>query len=250
MPEQSPKTNNIPAVSVRDLTVVYGSNRILDQVSFEVSQGSVAAIIGPNGSGKTTAVRAILGLIPKNSGRVHLLGKHVHSVRTLIGYVPQRFEFDHDFPMTVGEYMDMARRLRCSRHFRPEIIPKKIKEVGLREDILSANLGELSGGQLQRVLIAQAIINDPAILFLDEPTTGIDISGEASLYGIIEHLNRVHNTTVIMVTHDISVISNVVDTVICLNRKMLCYGPPKTALTERKLNELFGKRSGIYEHRH
>ncbi len=251
MPKQSHKTNKepeIPAISVKDLTVHYGPVKAIDRISFEINQGSIAAMIGPNGSGKTTVVKAILGLLPKTTGDVHLMGKHLHSVRQLLGYVPQRFDFDRDFPMNVGEFMELARRLHCGRHFKKQAITKKISEVGLPQNILKANLGELSGGQLQRVLIAQAIINDPAILFMDEPSTGIDIAGEADLYSIIEHLNREHNTTVIMVTHDIGVISHIVDTVICVNHQMLCYGPPKTALTEKKITELFGEKASYYEH--
>jgi zinc/manganese transport system ATP-binding protein len=261
MPKSSLKTSdngthrltdgsNLPAISVKNLTVEFGPVRTVDDISFEIPQGAVAAMIGPNGSGKTTVIKAMLGLIPKSSGQVRMFGHHLHVARELIGYVPQRFNFDRDFPMTVYEFMDLARRLHCGRHFPTSSIAQKIREVGLPEKILEANLGALSGGQLQRVLIAQAIINDPLILILDEPAANIDIAGEANLYEILEHLNRRHNTTVVMVTHEIAMISHLVDTVICINHRMVCYGPPTSALTEGKIIELFGEKAGLFEHDH
>ncbi len=246
-PEETPaERREMPALAVEDCSVALGGVTVLDGVSFSVGQGEVAAIIGPNGSGKTTLMRAILGLAPTTGGTIRIFGKHLHAVRDLIGYVPQRFDFDHDFPITVREFLDLARHPHCpvSR------IAEKIKEVGLPSRVLDQQLGSLSGGQLQRTLIAQAILNNPSILFLDEPTTGIDVSGEATLYEIIEHLNVEHGTTILLVSHDIALVSDMVDNVICVNRKLLCYGPPHTALTLRKMEEVFGPREGIYEHGH
>lgn len=250
MPKQSPINNELPAVSVRDLSVSYGPVKAVEKVCFDIPQGAVAAIIGPNGSGKTTVIKAILGLVEPDQGDIRLLGKHFHAARQFIGYVPQRFDFDRNFPMTVGEFMDLARRLHCGKHFPKDAIAKKIDEVGLPQKILRSHLGELSGGQLQRVLIAQAIINDPLILFLDEPASGIDIAGEATFYEVLEHLNQVHQTTVVMVTHEIAMISKLVDTVICVNHQMVCYGPPTTTLTEKKIEELFGRHTFYYDHDH
>lgn len=251
MPEPLKKiSDKVPAIEVRNCTVNFGPVKVVDGVSFEIRQGSVCALIGPNGSGKTTLLKAILGLLPVESGDILIFGKHLHSMRKMIGYVPQRFDFDRNFPITVREFLDIARQLHCQEHFPQVRILEKIKEVGLPPTVLDQHLGELSGGQLQRVLVAQAIINDPAILFLDEPASGIDIAGEATLFGIIEHLNRDHDTTVILVSHDIAMISGLVDSVVCINRKLLCYGPPRIALTERKIAEVFGDRDTYFEHRH
>ena len=248
MPRPSKTTNNglLPAISVRDCTVAYGGNVVLEGVSFDIEQGQVAAIIGPNGSGKTTAMKAILGLVPIAAGEVRVFGKHFHAVRDLVGYVPQRFDFDRGFPLTVREFMDLARH----EHSPKSRVREMIGEVGLPPSTLDVKLGSLSGGQLQRVLIAQAILNNPKILMLDEPSSGIDIAGEETLYDIIEHLNAAHGTTVLLVSHDIAMVSRLVDNVICVNKKMLCYGPPRTALTERKIGELFGPQADIYEHPH
>lgn len=238
------KAPHIPAVTTEHLSVAYGDNTVLDDISLTIEQGEVAAIIGPNGSGKTTLMRAILGLIPHKFGEVRIFGKHLHAMRSTIGYVPQHFDFDVDFPITVGEFMDLARHTHCPK----SRIDEKIKEVGLPSMILSKHLGSLSGGQLQRVLIAQAILNNPTLLFLDEPATGIDIIGEATFYDIIKHLNEEHDTTAVLVSHDIAVVASLVDQVICVNKKLLCSGPPSTALSEKTLSEVFGHYASIYEH--
>ncbi len=219
---------------------------MVEDAHFQIPEGSIAALIGPNGSGKTTLMKAILGLIPLRSGDVFLFGKHAHQVRHLAGYVPQRFSFDGSFPITVREFLRLGQSRGCS----PSVLREKIQEVGLTPLVLERRLGTLSGGQLQRVLIAQAILNNPSILFLDEPSTGIDVSGEALLHDVIQHLNREHGTTVFMVSHDLAMVSDMVDTVVCINRRILCAGAPREVLTHRTLAELFGDRSGVYEHWH
>ena len=238
------KTNNDAAIDVAHCSVSYhDAEAIVHDVSFCIPKGAVAALIGPNGSGKTSLLRAMLGLIPSR-GTITLLGKHLHAVRPFIGYVPQHFPFDHSFPITVAEYMELARHRHCPR----SRIKEKIKEVGLPIGVLRERLGNLSGGQLQRVLIAQAILNNPSILFLDEPSSGIDVAGAATFYELIAHLNKAHHTTILLVSHDIAVVAKLVDLVVCINKKLLCVGPPNTALTEAHLTELFGEENGLYTH--
>jgi ABC-type Mn2+/Zn2+ transport system ATPase subunit len=239
----SKTTNNEPAIFVENLSVKYGEHAVVDNVSFSIEQGKIAAIVGPNGSGKTTLMKAILGLVPSR-GEIIVLGQHLHDVRSRVGYVPQRFTFDRDFPITVEEFLNLARSSKCAS----SRITTVVKEVGLTPLILHKHLGNLSGGQLQRILIAQAILHDPAILFLDEPATGIDVVGETAIHDVIEHLNKEHGTTVLMVSHDIAMISSLVDQVLCLNKKLLCSGPPKKALTQKSLGDLFGSHHSFYEH--
>jgi ABC-type Mn2+/Zn2+ transport system ATPase subunit len=225
------KIDEVPAVSVRDVTVRYDDAAAIERVSFDVRIGEIAAVIGPNGSGKTTLLRAILGLVPYE-GEILVLGGHVQEERGRIGYVPQRFEFDPRYPITVGEFMELGRH--------PSVpagrIKEKIKEVGLVPAILGRRLGSLSGGQLQRVLV------------VDEPATGIDVVGEATFYDAIRHLNETHDTTVLMVSHDLAVVSKVVDRVICINRKLMCSGTPTQAMSPEVLSEVFGRHAAVYGH--
>lgn len=237
---------DIPAISIEKLSITLGTQRILEDISFSVAAGTIVAIIGPNGSGKTTLMRAILGLLAFESGRILINGKQISEARKEIGYVPQRFSFDREFPITVQEFMNLARHCRSPK----ASIRQRIEEVGLTPMILHKRIGHLSGGQLQRVLVAQAILNDPSILFLDEPSTGIDTVGEAALYDVIEHLNHEHKTTVLMVSHDISMVDKLVDQVVCLNKRLLCIGSPKHALTEKHLSELYHTRAAPFHHTH
>ncbi len=235
----------LPAVSVRNLSVSFDRQKVVSDVSFEVPQGDILALLGPNGSGKTTLLRAMLGLIPY-TGEVRIFGKHLHAVRELIAYVPQRFDFDRNFPITVREFMDLARH----RHSPPGRVAVRLQDVGLAPEIQSARLGSLSGGQLQRVLIAQALINNPLVLFLDEPAANIDITGEATLTGLLEQLRDKTDVTIVMVSHDIAMVSGLVDKVLCLNGQMMCFGPPETALTEKSIKEIFGDRKRLFSHGH
>lgn len=247
MHEQSHKINNQhPMIQVKNLSVDYGRQTILSDVSFEIQRGEIVAVIGPNGSGKTTLIRAMLGLIPSN-GKVLIDGEPASHIRSQIGYVPQKFKFDPDFPITVKEFLDLPKP-----HVHKLEHAKKLKEVGLDSSILNESLGSLSGGQLQRVLIAQATIHHPTLLILDEPSTGIDIVGEEQFYDLLKEQRDQHGTTVVLVSHDIAVISNVVDQVICVNKRLVCFGPPKQALTQEKLSELYNKTdtSVYFHHRH
>jgi len=250
MPKRSRTTHkeheDIPAISVENLSLTLGTQRVLEDISFSVPAGTIAAIIGPNGSGKSTLMRAIIGLLPFESGRILLQGKPMAEARKCIGYVPQRFAFDREFPITVQEFLNLA---RASANPKASI-RQKVEEVGLTPLVLRKRIGQLSGGQLQRVLVAQAILNDPAILFLDEPSTGIDAVGEAALYDVIQHLNHDHGTTVLMVSHDISMVDELVDQVLCLNKRLLCTGSPKQALTEKHLSELYHTRAAPFHHSH
>lgn len=249
MHEQSHKTNkpgHAPALFVEDVSFAYEKHQVLEDVTFTVERGNITALIGPNGSGKTTLLKLILGLLETKNGQISILGRPIGDVRGRVGYVPQRFEFDRYFPITVREFMELAIK---RREDRPRVATK-INEVGLGPEIMDQKLGSLSGGQLQRVLIAQAILNEPDILFLDEPAAGIDIAGEAMFYDILQHLNETHHTTIFLVSHDVSFISETVSQIICLNKKLLCSGPPKEALSEAQMSELFGPQTGVYKHDH
>lgn len=245
MRNASAKTNksDAPAVCIDRVSVRLNDAIILDDVSFDIPTGSITAIIGPNGSGKTTLLKTILGLVP-HQGSVNIFGATLRTMHTIIGYVPQRFDFDRTFPMTVGEYLSLYRRAGASE---PGDV---LREVGLTKTMLTKKLGLLSGGQLQRVLIAQAIINNPKLLLLDEPSTGIDVAGEAAVYDVLRHLNETHDTTIVLVSHDLGMVSDIVDHVVAINRRLICVGTPEKALTPKRLHELYGHHAKSLGHDH
>lgn len=244
MPVSSHKTTN-PAIRVDGLSVTLGHTLVVEDVSFVVPSGSMTAVIGPNGSGKTTLLRAMLGLTP-HTGTVEFFGTSDTEMRRRVGYVPQRFDFDRSFPITVAEFLNLAR----SRSTDKTHVGHTVREVGLPLSILSARVGTLSGGQLQRVLIAQAILNNPDVLFLDEPATGIDVSGEEAVMHVLQHLRETHGTTVVIVSHDLGMIAEAVDHVVCINRTLVCTGSPEKTMTERHLHTLYGGHAKPVHHHH
>lgn len=254
MPKQSTKTSNKKTtVKVKNLTVGYNDEPVLKDVSFEIEKGSITAVIGPNGAGKTTLLKAMLGLIPVREGKIEIMGiEHEKACRHISGhhldcphptYVPQRYSFDKTFPITVKEFIGLALRPGLDK----KDAQNALKEIGMlkHKDKL---MGELSGGQVQRVLIARAILGDPEIIFLDEPEVGIDIGGEMTFYELIRHLNTEHGTTCVLISHEIDVVYKYADQVICLNKKMLCQGVPDKVLTPQTMKKLYGEEVGTFKH--
>ena len=248
MPKSSQKITKsaLPAISVSGITVSFGNHNVLDNITLKIPSGSFTAIIGPNGSGKSTFIKAIIGLLKPKKGSIRILGQHLHDVRHTIGYVPQTFDFDRSFPITIAEFLD----LDMHKHVQESQLHESLKDVGLASNILDQQLGSLSGGQLQRVLIAQALIKRPSILILDEPAAGIDMSGEQQLMELLGNLSEEHGTTVVLVSHDISSVAKNVDQVICLNQKLICAGSPAKTLTKKQLGKLFGEHKELYHHHH
>lgn len=246
MPTSSHKHSNPPAVEVDNLSIAFGKTTVIKDVSFKIAQGGLVALLGPNGSGKTTLMRAMLGLQPYQHGSIRLFGHDVQEHYGHIGYVPQRFTLDRAVPMTVGEFLDIARHT----HVPPHRIKESLEEVGLNPvTIKHKQLANLSGGQLQRVLIARAILHHPDILFLDEPSTGIDIAGEQTLFELLAKLNKDHNLTIIMISHEVNMVASHVDQVLCLNKCLVCAGPPKKALSKESLEQMYG-RDYVDAHQH
>lgn len=238
----------MPSVlKVQDLRVAFGSEAVLNNISFEVEKGEVLAIIGPNGAGKSVLFRAILGLVPYE-------GKIDWMENAKIGYVPQKLFVAKDMPMTVLDFL----RLKDAKEAE---IYEALDSVGLRtgdssdkhhfgKHILNSRLGDLSGGQMQRVMIAYALMNHPDVLLFDEPTTGVDISGEETIYNLLGKLHREHGLTIILITHDFSTIYRYAEKVLCLNREKVCFGSPKEALDPKILEKLYGSQVGVYPHTH
>jgi len=235
--------NKEDAVEVKNLTVKYDNFMAIENIDLEIKRGCFVSIIGPNGSGKTTLLKAMIGLIKPSSGEVLIFGKKVSKQKDLIGYVPQRFSFDKTFPITVWEFLRFS--LRVGEPLSQ--IDEKLKEMDLL-DKKKKVLGELSGGQMQRVLVARAILNDPKVLFLDEPASGIDVGAEKNFYELMDYLNQKYGITIIMVSHELDVVTKYTHRVICLNKKMICHGDPSTVLDAEMVKKLYGEHTTVHKH--
>ena len=228
-------------IEINNVSVVFHKNTVIENVSFTVAPGKITIILGPNGSGKTTLLRAIMGLI-SYTGKILIDGKPVHEHFGGIGYVPQRITFDRTFPITVEEFLGLSLHKHDSAAMH-----KALEEVDMVKDRKSL-LGELSGGQLQRILIARAIMHQPKLLILDEPTSGIDAPGIKDFYEIIEHMNKDHGVTILMVSHEINIVQSFADNVVCLNKNLVCFGNPRKALSGETLSHLYGPDTAVHSH--
>jgi len=221
-------------LEVENLSVELNGVKIIKELSFRVQEGEIVTILGPNGAGKTTLLKTLLGMIPYK-------GKIQWKEGIKKGYVPQRLPFIKDFPLTVKEFF----RLKENSE---EKIKKVVKAVGL-EKFLDRRIGNLSSGEFQRTLIAWALLKNPEVLLFDEPIAGIDIRGEETIYSLLLKLNKKRKLTVLLVTHDLSVVFRFSSYVICLNRQPVCQGKPKRVLTPEALEKLYGTEIKFYSHR-
>lgn len=231
-------------LSVTGLNVKFNSHKIVDDVSFDVVRDSTLAIIGPNGAGKTVLFRAILGLIPYQ-------GKVTWAEGVKIGYVPQKLFVAKDFPLTVSEFL----HFKESDHKKIHQILNSVgfKDVGANHQhndsrVLRAKLGALSGGELQRVLIAYALLGKPNVLLFDEPTSGVDVSVEETIYSLIDKLKAEKDLTIIFISHELQVVYKYADSVLCLNKEKICFGPPREVVDKESLTKLYGEDVSIYQH--
>lgn len=214
------------AISLHNLYAGYNQQVVLEDLNLVVKELDFVGIIGPNGGGKTTLIKVLLGLIPPLQGEVKILGLPLIQGRRYIGYVPQSMEFDREFPIRVDQVVRMG-RLGKRRLCRPynakdeQIVTQSLEQVGM-SDLASRSIGELSGGQRQRVYIARALASEPRILLLDEPTASVDPQMKTSIYELLKQLNDY--MTIVMISHDIGAISAYVKTIGCLNRHLHYHG--------------------------
>jgi zinc transport system ATP-binding protein len=228
-------------ISARGLRVERGGRAIISSVDIDIALGEIVTLIGPNGSGKTTLVRALLGLEKTNGGTLR------RSADLRVGYVPQRFDVDTALPMTVDRFLALGNAATGAR------IEATLDEVGARA-LGQRQLRQLSGGELQRVILARALLGDPTLLVLDEPVRGVDYVGEAELYTLIGRLRERRGLGVLLVSHDLHVVMAASDRVICLNRHVCCSGVPETVAQHPEYVRLFGPEAatsfGVYHHHH
>jgi len=224
-------------LKVSNLKIVLEGQLILDDVSFDLQKNETLAVIGPNGAGKTTLFRALLGLVPYT-------GEIVWEKGVKIGYVPQRLSVEKEFPLTVKEFF----YLRGDQVTETEI-KRVLNLVGFEDEgLLKKKLGVLSGGEMQRVLISWALLNHPDVLLFDEPTSGVDISAEISIYSLLNKIHEKENLSIMIISHELEVVDKYASKVICLNKKKVCYGAPKEVFMDKSISELFGKDMSLYHH--
>lgn len=231
-------------VEFEHVSVTMGGVRILDDVCAKVPRGSRTAIVGPNGAGKTTLILTLLGHLP-SSGRIRFAKSGLR-----MGYVPQRFSFDRSIPLTVLEFLALGLQRRplwlgVARTFRAKA-EEFLAEVD-GEHLLDKPFGGLSGGELQRVLLALALAQDPELLIMDEPAAGVDVQGEMLFCELLDSVCNERNLTQLMVSHDLATVMHHASHAICLNRSVIVQGPPREVLTRSTLLKVFGLHMGLVD---
>ncbi len=246
-----------PLIAVRNVSFRFDSIPVLEDVTFPILPGDFLAIIGPNGSGKTTLIKIILGLLEPSRGVVQIMGKPLDGFSDWqkIGYVPQKAtHIDPFFPVSVKEVvaMGLLSRRRLAGYKRREedsLIQKALEQVGM-VDFENRRIGTLSGGQQQRVFIARAIVNQPRILFLDEPTTGVDSETQGHFYDMLGTLHRKQEITIVLITHEIGIINKHVNRVACLSQKLIYHGTHEAFCRSEAFKEMLAGGHHLISHRH
>jgi zinc transport system ATP-binding protein len=230
------------AFRLKDVGFSYGKNSVLDGVTADIPEGDYLGIIGPNGGGKTTLLKILLGLIKPTKGTVTFFGQPIASspYRPKIGYVPQRaLSLGESFPATVEEVIRSG-RTPLKSFFAPfaaqdeKAIMRAVEATGVAY-LLHRRMNNLSGGERQRVLIARALAAEPKVLILDEPTSAIDVQSQEAFYLFLKELRRKLKLTIIIVSHDMDIVSHEVDQVLCLNRHLVCHGPAQEVMPHAHL---------------
>lgn len=244
-------------ISVKGVDYSYGPLKVLSDISFEIKQGDFLAILGPNGSGKTTLIKLVLGLLPLSKGEIVLFGQIIRAFTQWrsLGYVPQNAtHIDLFFPASVKEVVSMGllSGKKFPRFFRRndyDLIDKALEKVDMK-GFKDRRIGELSGGQQQRVFIARAVVNQPKILILDEPTTGVDAVTQTHFYDMLNSLNKQHGITIVLITHDIGVVTRYVTKVACLNQRLVFHGTHEEFCQSSEVEKFLRGEQHLICHRH
>lgn len=234
-------------VEINNISFAYGKNKVLDDVSCYIKEGDYTGIIGPNGSAKSTVMKLMLGLLKPDNGDIKLFGRDIKKFKDYenIGYISQNVrDFNKMFPATVEEIVS----LNSSGSIFKKEDSKKVKnalDIVDMYDFKDRKIGNLSGGQKQRVFIARAIVNNPKILFMDEPLVGVDVESQDRFYKLMDKLNREHNMTLVMVSHDIDIISREANRLICLDKGNLYSHNSEECDCVEKVKEIYGDSMNI-----
>lgn len=232
-----------PALKVRDLVVEINGQKILNGISFDVPSGQIAAVIGPNGAGKTILLRSILRQIPITGGEIEIFGVNNRRYRQIapkISYIPQKLNFDPNLPLTVrGLFSLKSKRLLGMSRLDKQHMDALLKKVGMSKYV-GARVNTLSGGQLQRVLIAYSLMDRPKLLLLDEPAAGIDSQGQETIYSLLHRIQQSDKLTMLLVSHELDIVMRYAGQVLCLNQKLFCAGAPRQAMSNDVLEKMYG----------
>jgi zinc transport system ATP-binding protein len=226
-------------LTVKNLGIAFGSRTVIQGLSFEIHAGDCLAIIGPNGAGKTVLLKSLMGLVP-HSGEIRW------SADAHLGYVPQKVAADMRLPLRVRDLL--GAKLRTLR-LTEQDLQAVCSQVDLTSEVLNATLGALSGGQFQKALIAFALVGNPNVLLFDEPTASLDELTEDRVYDLLHTLQKEKSITVLLVSHDLSIVYHYATKVLCLSKGMACMGAPQEILTPERLEQLYAAPPKYYRHR-
>lgn len=246
-------------ISMKNISYAYDEKLVLDGINFELEKGMFMGLVGPNGGGKTTLIKLILGLLKPDQGEIFLFDEPVKTFKqqSKIGFIPQKSNsFNRGFPATVYEVVStgLTAKVGYFKFFKKKHknkILQAIEQVGM-QDYAYQNIGDLSGGQQQRVFIARSLVNDPELLILDEPTVGIDAENMKRFYQLLHHLNTNQQLTLLLVTHDTGTMTEYATDIVCLNKQLHFHGTPSafTSLSEQDLSKIYGHPVNIVAHNH
>ncbi|AKX47120.1 zinc ABC transporter ATP-binding protein [Thiopseudomonas alkaliphila] len=230
-----------PLVKLDNIGIEFAGKNTLEQINLELYANETLTLVGPNGAGKTTLVKILLGLLEPSSGSI------TRQAKLRIGYMPQKLAVHPTMPLTVERFLRLVPNTRKSE------IQQALAEVGA-EKVLHSPIQRISGGELQRVLLARALLRKPQLLVLDEPVQGVDVNGQLELYKLIADLRKRYQCGVFMVSHDLHLVMGSTDRVICLNRHICCSGHPEQVSEDPAFIELFGRKAAsnlaVYHHDH
>ena len=237
-------------LAVENITVSYNGHPALSDVSFDVPQGTRVALVGSNGAGKSTLFKALVGLLPLKSGRILIHGKSWGNHVECVAYVPQREDVDWHFPLTVSDVVMMGRYGQLGWLKRPgkqdrEIVARSLAQMNIA-NLATKPIGDLSGGQQQRVFLARALAQEPHILLMDEPFTGVDVATQEATLNLLDELKR-EQVTVMVSTHDLNLAGSRFDQVVLLNRHLIAYGTPAQVFTSANVASAFGAHALVLD---
>ncbi len=228
--------NKRPLITLNKVNKAFAERPILQNISMQLMQGEITTLIGPNGAGKSTLVRLILGLIRPDSGSI------TPAADLKVGYMPQKISIDPSLPISTGRFLQLANTSHKACH-------EALEMVGISH-LAASPIQMLSGGELQRALLARAILRKPNFLVLDEPVQGVDVTGQNALYEMIGELSKSLNCGILMVSHDLHLVMSATDQVICLNQHICCQGHPEQVTQDQAYIDIFGQTTAIYAHQH